>query len=98
MINLTATFDFQPLFKGHLRSGKEWHWKGKDEVYVHGFAFDDKGAISIFPQAGELIWNSSGFCRVLERRAMEREEKKARASNGQEAPTISLSAKANEVE
>ena len=98
LINLTATYDFQPLFKDHLKSDKEWHWKGKDEVYVHGHSFDNNGAISIFPQAGELIWNSSGFCRVIKKWTMEREEKKARASNGQEAPTISLSAKANEVE
>ena len=98
LINLTAIFDFQPLFKGHLSSNREWHWTGKEEAIIHGHAFDSKGAISIIPQRGELIWNSYGFCRILKRLQAERKEKSIPSGNGKEAPAVTLSAKPNEVE
>ena len=100
LINLTEIFDFQPLFKGHLSSNREWHWTGKEEVYVHANSFNSNGAISIIPQRGELIWNSYGFCRILKRIQAEREEKltPVPSGNSHEAPAVTLSAKKNEVE
>ncbi len=82
LINLTETLDFQPLFKDRISPSREWPWKGKEEVYVHNHGFDDRGAITIIPQRGELIWNSYAFCRILKILQIEREEKQAKAANG----------------
>ena len=100
LINLTAIFNFEPLFGKYLHSDKKWHWKGKEEVNITGHAYDPDGALSIYPRPGELLWNSSGFCQVLRRRAAVKEEKSTPVppGNGKDAPAVALSAKKNEVE